>query len=144
MPHVVTKSSAYGSKGDLAKITKELKAIKVNILAIGGAEGKDARGKEVGVVAMILDPDETNEAAIEQALTKAGMHDIGRFPNIQVEIPDQVGELQKVVDLVKDLNILTILSMGSILGTAHVGLGFSETDHPKALKRFKTNKIVAH
>jgi hypothetical protein len=142
MPHVVTRSSAYGSKGDLAKITRELKAIKVNILAIGGAEGKDANGKEVGVVAMILDPDE-NEAAIEQALTKAGMHDIGRFPNIQVEIPDRVGELQTVVDLVKDLNILTILSMGSILGTAHVGLGFSETDHPKALKRFKDSKIVA-
>lgn len=144
MPHVVTKSSAYGSKGDLARITKELKAIKVNILAIGGAEGRDKNGNEIGVVALILEPDETNEAAIEKALTKAGMHDVGRFPNIRVEIPDQVGELQKVVDLVKDLNILTVLSMGSITGTAHVGLGFSRTDHPKALKRFKDAKVVAH
>ena len=143
MPHVVTKSSAHGSKGDLAKITKELHAIGVNIVAIGGAEGADKSGNDVGVVAMLLEPDEDNERQIEQALTKAGMHNIGRFPNIEVEIPDQAGELHKVVDLVKDLNILTVLSMGTVDGTAHVGLGFSETDHSEALRRFR-GKVVAH
>ena len=143
MPHVVTKSSAHGSKGDLAKITKELHAIGVNIVAIGGAEGTDVGGNDVGVVAMLLEPDENNETDIERALTRAGMHNIGRFPNIEVEIPDRAGELHKVVDLVKDLNILTVLSMGTANGTAHVGLGFSQTDHDEAMRRFR-GKVIAH
>jgi hypothetical protein len=140
MPHVVTKSMAHGSKGDLAKITDELEKIGVNIVAIGGAETTH-NDQEVGVVAMLLDPDEDTDG-IEKALKRAGMHEVGTFPNIHIELPDRVGELKKAVDLLKQWNILTVLSMGSDGTTAHVGLGFVEGDHDKARQRLKDNGIV--
>jgi hypothetical protein len=159
MPHQVTKATARGSQGDLAKIADALRNLTppVNIIAIGGGEGvlknKNGSTTEVGVISMILEPDDgPNSAKIRTALTdlKLGkgrtLEDVEQFPNIHIQIDDKPGELKKALDAVAGLNIRSVLSMGTLMGTANVGLGFSETDRPRAEKKLKDKliKVVDH
>jgi len=159
MPHQVTKATARGSQGDLAKIAEKLQGLKppVNIVAIGGGEGvlknKDGTTTEVGVISMILEPDDGPAsskilAALKglQLGPKRKLEHVEQFPNIHVQIDDKPGELKKALDAVAGLNIRSVLSMGTLHGSANVGLGFSETDHPKAEKKLKARgiKVVPH
>ena len=122
MPHQVVKAATHGSVGDLARITNALRNIPttpaggVNILAIGGGEGKvsiDGADEEVGVVTMILEPDEGPLMATIldtlRTLDLGGgrhLHDVQARPNIHIEIPDTPGELKRALDAIGDLNIL--------------------------------------
>jgi hypothetical protein len=134
MPHVVVKAAAVGSTGDLAKITEALQAIPVNIVAIGGGEAV-IDDREIGVVSMIVDPDDSGTLAqVVTALTNLTLNNnrhlahIETFPNIHIEVPDKAGELKKALDAVAGINIRSVLSMGTVLGLAHVGLGFADDD----------------
>ena len=159
MPHQVTKATARGSQGDLAMIAQTLRDLtpSVNIVAIGGGEGvlknKNGTTSEVGVISMILDPDDgATSAKIRAALTDLKLdkgrklEDVEQFPNIHIQIDDKPGELKKALDAVAGINIRSVLSMGTFMGTANVGLGFSETDSPKAEKKLKAKgiKVVPH
>ena len=108
MPHQVTKATARGSQGDLAKIADALHKLKppVNIVAIGGGEGvlNNANGTktEVGVISMILEPDDgaTSDKILTtlRGLTLPSgkkLEDVEQFPNIHIQIDDKPGELKK-------------------------------------------------
>ena len=141
MPHQVTKATARGSQGDLAKIADALHKLKppVNIVAIGGGEGvlNNANGTktEVGVISMILEPDDgaTSDKILTtlRGLTLPSgkkLEDVEQFPNIHIQIDDKPGELKKALDALTGINIRSVLSMGTFMGTANVGLGVAETD----------------
>ena len=161
MPHQVVKAATHGSVGDLAKITKALRDIQttpaggVNIRAIGGGEGRvsiNGADEEVGVITMILEPDEGPLMATIldtlRTLDLGGgrqLHDVQAHPNIHIELPDTPGELTKALDAIGDVNILSVLSMGSILGTAHVGLGFvDDAARQAAVTNLEAQNIVVH
>jgi hypothetical protein len=157
MPHQVTKATARGSQGDLARIAGELAKLKVNIIAIGGGEGVLHNGaagdQEVGVISMILEPDDgPMTAKIKAALTGLSLggnrklEDVEFHPNIHVQLDDKPGELKKALDAVKGMNIRSVISMGTLWGVANVGLGFSEADHVNAEAKLKAKgiKVVPH
>lgn len=157
MPHQVTKATARGSQGDLAKIAGELAKLKVNIIAIGGGEGVLHNGaagdQEVGVISMILEPDDgPMTAKIKTALTGLALdggrklEDVEFHPNIHVQLDDKPGELKNALDAVKGMNIRSVISMGTLWGVANVGLGFSEADHENAETKLKAKgiKVVPH
>ena len=64
MPHQVFKATVKGSKGDLAHITAALHAVngpnneKVDIRYIAAGESSVVNGIELGVITMILEPDD--------------------------------------------------------------------------------------
>jgi hypothetical protein len=153
MPHQVTKATARGSQGDLAKIADALQQLKppVNIVAIGGGEGVLKGGQEIGVISMILEPDDgPMTAKIIKKLTglpldskgKRKLEDVEVHPNIHIQLADKPGELKRALDAVDGINIRSVLSMGTFMGVAHVGLGFSEADAPNAEKKLKAKKIT--
>jgi hypothetical protein len=151
MPHQVTKATARGSQGDLARIAEALQQLKppVNIVAIGGGEGVLKGGQEIGVISMILEPDDgPMTAKIIKKLTglplgpKRKLENVEVHPNIHIVLADQPGELKKALDAVAGINIRSVLSMGSFMGLAHVGLGFSEADAANAEKKLKAKKIT--
>ena len=159
MPHQVTKATARGSQGDLAKIADALHKLKppVNIVAIGGGEGvlNNANGTktEVGVISMILEPDDgaTSDKILTtlRGLTLPSgkkLEDVEQFPNIHIQIDDKPGELKKALDALTGINIRSVLSMGTFMGTANVGLGVAETDHENAEMKLKDKriKVVPH
>jgi hypothetical protein len=159
MPHQVTKATARGSQGDLAKITEALASLTppVNIVAIGGGEGVLHNGaagdQEIGVISMILEPDDgpmTDKIVKKLTGLKLGpkrtLEDVEVHPNIHIQLDDKPGELKKALDAVAGINIRSVLSMGTLWGTANVGLGFSEADHENAEKKLKAKgiKVVSH
>ena len=75
MPHQVVKASVHGSVGDLARITGLVKDLELNILAIGGGEAVTG-DSEVGVIAMIIEPDgEAKTAELVDALRALELDD---------------------------------------------------------------------
>jgi hypothetical protein len=140
MPHVVTKASAVGSVGDLAAITGELARLGVNIQAIGGGEGIGNQ-TEIGVVALILDPDDPTTianvvSALEELDLGGGRHlsNVESLANIEIELVDEVGTLKVAAEALAaaQLNIRSIVMTGFGVERAHVGLGFAEADHDAA------------
>jgi hypothetical protein len=145
MPHQVVKASVHGSTGDLAKITDALQTVntsvagqKVNILSISAGEAAiptSAGGMdEFGVVSMILDPDDdVTMANVKAKLTNLPLggsrkvEHVDVYPIVHIELPDKPGELKKALDFVGARNILSVISMGSLVGSSHVALAF-ETD----------------
>ena len=130
MPHHVMSATAVGSAGDLGRITEALHAIGVNIVAVGGGEGV-VDDQEIGVVAMLLDPDDDTDA-IAKALEKVNLKHVAFYPDHHVELPDQVGALEKAAKAVHGINIRSVVSIDKHDGVAHVSLGFSEADHGRA------------
>jgi hypothetical protein len=150
MPHVVVKATAVGSAGDLFKITEALEGIPVNILSIGGGEGVTATG-EIGVIAMLIDKDDdatiaTVKTTLQNLQLGNGrtLEDVETFPNVHIELPDKPGELKKALDAVTGLNVRSVLSMGTVLGNAHVGLGFAASDQHPAEDKLKAKGITVH
>jgi hypothetical protein len=141
MPHYVTKATTTGSVGDLARITEALEGLNVNILAIGGGEGL-TDGGEVGVISMIIDPedDTTNNNVVTtlrnlELANNRRLSDVEVIPNIQIHLVDKVGQLRRAVDAIGDINIRSILSMGHVVGAAHVGIGVAAEDQEEAERR---------
>jgi hypothetical protein len=154
MPHQVIKSSAVGSIGDLAKITGVVKDLELNILAIGGGETVTDNG-EVGVVSMIIEPDDpATTATLVDALrdlvlddiTDRHLADVEVLPNIHIALSNDVGELNRAAVAIDDINIRAILSLGDFLGESHVALGFAEGDVDEAERKLAEAgiKIVPH
>ncbi|MFL5725064.1 MAG: hypothetical protein ACJ765_04385 [Chloroflexota bacterium] len=159
MPHQVLKMTVKGSKGDLAKITAALKAVtgpngqKVNILAIGGGESAKVNNIELGVITMVLEPDEPPmDGLILNAVRNVDLGNgrrvehVDTFPNVHVELEDVPGSLSGALEaLPATLNIVSVLSMGSVLGTAHVGLAFeSAADESTARTALANAGVVIH
>lgn len=141
MPHQVIKATVKGSKGDLAKITTALKNItgpngeKVNILHMGGGESSVVNGIELGVITMILEPDEPPmEGLILNAIRTVDLGNgrlvehVDKFPNVHISLLDAPGTLNAALDAVDsaNVNILSVLTMGSAGGVSDVGLGFAD------------------
>jgi hypothetical protein len=148
MPHQVLKATAVGSVGDLARITEALEGLGVNITAIGGGEGV-TDGGEIGVVSMIIDPeDPTTTDNVVDTLRNLDLEngrrlaDVEVVSNIHIVLPDKVGQLRRAVDAVADINIRSILSMGNGVGAAHVGIGVAPDDHEEAERRLNDAGII--
>ena len=150
MPHQVLKAAVKGSTGDLAKITAVVKSFDINILAIGGGEGMTVDG-EVGVVSMIIEPDEET-SDLEQALNDLDLGggrrlaDLEVIPNVHIALANEVGELSRALEAIGDINIRAIVSLGDLLGESHVGLGFAAGDLATAVDRLTDAeiKIIPH
>lgn len=144
MPHQVTKAAVKGSTGDLAKITGVVKSLGINILAIGGGESMTRDG-EVGVVSMILEPDEDLselvEALGELDLGGHGLEDLEVIPNVHIALANEVGELNRALEAIGDINIRAIVSLGDFLGESHVALGFASGDLATAVGRLTDAEI---
>src|SRR5262249_41193349 len=84
MPHVVTKLSLAGSVGDLAVIAEKLADLEINILAIGGGEGIFRDG-EVGVLALVLEPDE-DTATLKTTLENLVLDDTTNPPRTPANV----------------------------------------------------------
>jgi len=152
MPHQVFKASVHGSVGDLAKITGVVKDLGLNILAIGGGEAVTDDG-EVGVISMIIEPDEeteTDDLVRElQALeldNDRRLANLEVLPNVHIALANDVGELNRAVTAIGGINIRAIVSLGDFLGESHVALGFAEGDVDEAERRLREEgiKIVPH
>ncbi|HEX5015358.1 MAG TPA: hypothetical protein VFV72_14510 [Candidatus Limnocylindrales bacterium] len=124
MPHVVVKATAVGSAGDLSRITEKLEGLDVNILAIGGGEGVVGQ-TETGVLSILIDPEDSGTVgSVVDELTGLGLANVEVASNIQIELPNEIGELRKAADAVQGFNIRSIVMMAFGVNTAHVGLGF--------------------
>lgn len=160
MPHQVVKATVKGSQGDLAKITAALKAItgphneKVNILHIGGGESSIVNGIELGVITMILEPDEPPMDglilnAIRAVDLGGGRHveNVDTFPNVHVSLLDAPGSLNAALAAIDaaNVNILTVLTMGSGGGVSDVGLGFATAADEAAARTALTGvNVIVH
>ena len=150
MPHQVVKCTSRGSVGDLARITDDLRNGGYNIHAIGGGEGLADR-KEVGVVAMILEPDDdAHMADIVDRLRKLDL-DGGRklahvenFPHIEIDLDDQPGQLGRAAAAVAGINIMSVITVFNQDGRARVSLGFRKADWKKAFDAIDGEGIPIH
>jgi hypothetical protein len=152
MPHQVVKASVHGSVGDLAKITEVVMNLELNILAIGGGEAPTDDG-EIGIVSMIIEPDdETSTANLVTQLRalqldgNRSLADVEVIPNIHIALANKVGELNHAVTAIGNINIRAIVSLGDFLGESHVALGFADGDVATAQQRLTDAgiKIVPH
>jgi hypothetical protein len=164
MPHQVVKATVRGSQGDLAKIAKALKdgvgpnhETKINILHIGGGESHEVNGIELGVITMILEPDEPPiDGFILQAIRDVDLDPTGdhhhvahveTYPNVHISVLDAPGTLSGALDAVAqaDLNILSVLTMGSGGGVVDVGLAFEdETTANAARAALSGVNVIVH
>src|SRR5262245_36931141 len=160
MPHQIIKATVKGSKGDLAHIAAALKAVtgpngeKVSIRHIGGGESSVVNGIELGVITMIVEPDEgpmTNLIldAIRNAPLDNGRHveHVDTFPNVHVTLLDAPGTLSSALDAIAgaNVNVLTVLTMGSAAGVADVGLGFENAaDAAAATQALSGVNVIVH
>jgi hypothetical protein len=141
MPHQVVKASVHGSVGDLARITGVVKDLELNILAIGGGEAPADDG-EIGIVSMIIEPDDeasTNRLVSElQALqldNGRSIADLEVIPNVHIALANKVGELNRALVTIGNVNIRAIVSLGDFLGESHVALGFAAGDLATVVQR---------
>jgi hypothetical protein len=147
MPHVVSKLSVHGSVGDLAVITDFLAHEGINILAIGGGEGI-FDDDEVGVIAMVLDPDDDTD--LKTKLEELDLDGNGRNPtnvemldHVHVLLQDGIGALGGIASALAGINIRSVISMGTVLKTAHVSLGFDPNDTASAVTALNaTNGVL--
>jgi hypothetical protein len=160
MPHQVFKATVKGSKGDLAHITAALHAVngpnneKVNIRYIAAGESSVVNGIELGVITMILEPDDGAMenliiTAIQNAPLDNGRHveDVSKHPNVQVTMLDVPGSLNAALAPLSaaSLNILTVLPMGSGTGVQSVGLGFADAaDETAARQALSGANVIVH
>jgi hypothetical protein len=160
VPHQVVKATVKGSKGDLAKITLALKDIigpngeKVNILYIGGGESSIVNGVELGVITMIVEPDEGAMGplilnAIRNAPLDPGhtLEHVDTYPNVHVSLLNSTGSLNAALDAVAqaDLNVLSVLTMGSAGSISDVGLGFEDDDTANAARAALSSvNVIVH
>jgi len=165
MPHQVFKATVKGSKGDLAHITAALHAVngpnneKVNIRYIAAGESSVVNGIELGVITMILEPDEgAMENLIITAIQNApldpapngqprSVQDVSKHPNVQITLLDLPGSLSGALAPLSaaNLNILTVLPMGSGPGVQSVGLGFADTaDETAARQALSGANVIVH
>ena len=162
MPHQVVKASVKGSTGDLAKITAKLAQVatptagqKINILSISGGEGivpvSGGAAQEFGVIWIILDPDDpTTTANVITALTNLPLGGVRKiehvnvYPLVHIELADQPGQLQTAVEAIGDLNIMSVHSMGTVVGASHVGLAFEVADEATARSRLIGAGVIVH
>jgi hypothetical protein len=141
MPHQVVKLAVHGSVGDLAKITGVVKDLDLNVLAIGGGEAPHDDG-EIGIVSMIVEPDgeaETNELVTRlralQLDNGRSIADLEVIPNVHLALANKVGELNRALAAIGNVNIRAIVSLGDFLGESHVALGFAVGDLPTVIQR---------
>ena len=164
MPHQVLKASVKGSTGDLAKITAKLKTLQaangapINILSISAGEvtipasgGNPAQ--EYGVVSMVLDPDDAaTTTTIVNALTNLPLNaantrkieHVDVYPLVHIELENIPGTLDDAAAAVGNLNIMSVMSLGTVAETAHVGLAFNPGDEATAVTRLTNAGIVVH
>ena len=141
MPHQVVKASVHGSVGDLAKITGVVRDLNLNILAIGGGEAAHDDG-EIGIVSMIIEPDDDASTARLVSDLQALQLDNGRsiadlevIRNVHLALENKVGELNRALVAIGNVNIRAIVSLGDFLGESHVALGFADGDLPTVMQR---------
>lgn len=166
MPHQVLKASVKGSTGDLAKITTKLKSLtasngqKINILSISAGEvtipaSGATPAQEYGVVSMILDPDDlATTNTIVTALTNLPLstppaperkiEHVDVYPLVHVELADVPGSLDAAATAIGDINIMSVHSMGTVVGAAHVAFAFDSADEDTARDRLTTAGIIVH
>lgn len=142
MPHQVVKAAVHGSVGDLAKITGVVKDLQLNILAIGGGEAPAADDGEMGIVSMIIEPDDPDTTDTLVARLGALQLDGGRsladvevIRNVHLALANEVGELNRALVAIGNVNIRAIVSLGDFLGESHVALGFADGDLPTVIQR---------
>lgn len=145
MPHQVFKATVKGSKGDLAHITKAIHGVtkagtsqKVNIRYIAAGESSVVNGIELGVVTMILEPDDADwrtliiDAILAEPLDPGPggavrhVEDVQTFPNVQITLLDAPGSLNAALVPLSaaNLNMVSVIPMGSAPGVQSVGLAF--------------------
>jgi hypothetical protein len=147
MPHQVVKSTSAGSIGDLARITEALHGIGVNIVAVAGGEGV-LKKQEVGVISMLLEPDEggmmktitTTLKGLDLGNGRKLVH-VQNFPAVHILLEDKPGELERAAKAVKGINILSVITVDKHDSAAHVCLGFSNADVKNARAGLTKEKI---
>jgi hypothetical protein len=160
MPHQVVKATVRGSKGDLAHITQAIRDYtgpggeKVNIRYLAASESSPVGGIELGVITMILDPDEGAVGqgvldAIRNAPLDNGRHveHVDTYPNVHITLLDSPGSLNDALAplTAANLNIISALSMGGGSGVADVGLGFAtQADADAATTALGTANVIIH
>jgi len=142
MPHQVVKLAVHGSVGDLAKITGVVQDLDLNILAIGGGEAPAGDDGEIGIVSMIIEPDDEAKTDELRTRLRALQLDNGRsiadlevLPNVPIALENKVGELNRALTAIGDRNIRAIVSLGDFLGESHVALGFDAGDLSTVVQR---------
>jgi hypothetical protein len=125
---------SVGSVGDLGRIARRLAERGFNIEAIGGGEGT-ARGGSVGVVSMLVTPDDDPSAIVEalEGLELDGgrtLEDVQTYPAFDLELGNQPGQLAEAAELLgaHEINIMTILSIDVHNDWAVVCLAFEDDD----------------
>lgn len=133
--HRVVKATTQGSVGDLGRIARRLADNNINIDAIGGGEGF-ARGGSVGVISLLVTPDEDRDDAAILGLLEGLDLGSGRtltgvqiHPALDLELDDRPGELAVAAELLGDanINIVGVLSVDVHARWAIVSLAFENT-----------------
>lgn len=139
--HKVTSSVTVGSIGDLGHIAGALAGAGYNIDAIGGGEAL-IDGKGVGVIAMLISPDEEEDEARIKEIIAGVQLDGGRtvqaveiHPSFDLVLDDQPGQLAGAAGLIgsEGINIQGMVTIDVHSGWGVVALAFAtETDRNTA------------
>jgi hypothetical protein len=91
---------------------------------------------------MIVEPDgeaETNELVTRlralQLDNGRSIADLEVIPNVHLALANKVGELNRALAAIGNVNIRAIVSLGDFLGESHVALGFAVGDLPTVIQR---------
>lgn len=131
--HKVASSVTVGSIGDLGRIARALADRGINIDAVGGGEGF-ARGGEVGVISMLLSPDDDPAGIIGilEGLDLGNgrtLQGVRMLPAFDLELEDTPGRLADAASVIGDaeVNIAGIVSVDVHRGWGIVSLAFEDT-----------------
>ena len=149
--HKVTSTVTVGSIGDLGHIAGALAGAGYNIDAIGGGEAL-VNGSGVGVIAMLITPDEdTDEERIKEIIAGVQL-DGGRtvqgveiHPSFDLVLNDQPGQLAGAAGLIgnEGINIQGMVTIDVHSGWGVVALAFSsDTDRDNARTVLEANDYL--
>ena len=144
MPHQVVKVAVRGSVGDLARITDLLEELDVNIVGLGGAETA-VPPSHVGIIALILEPDEDNMSTILGRLRSLVLDEntnrrperVDALPDVQIRLDDTPGQLKKAARALEGINIETVVTLPKHGNKAVVSLGFQPNTYEQAKERLR-------
>lgn len=137
--HQTVKCASVGSVGDLGHIARALGAEGFNIDAIGGAEAGSLRedGRGVGIISLLVDPDEETDLTRIREVLEAVELDDGRklseieiLPSLHVELRNAAGELGEAAASIggAGINIMSVLLVDTHGDWAVVSFAFNEGD----------------
>lgn len=146
--HKVTSTVTVGSIGDLGHIAGALAGAGYNIDAIGGGEAQ-VDGKGIGVIALLITPDEPDdEDRIKEIISRVQL-DGGRtvqgveiHPSFDLVLNDEPGQLAGAAALIggEGINIQGMVTIDVHSGWGVVALAFSsDTDRDNARAVLEAN-----